>query len=237
MNAGGATSHHALIGPSHPRELPGILPEPLLILIVELRVVLPALHGKEARGGGGVVIYANLGILQTPVATLADVPQLCGVGRRVGAVHNFEVRTRLDDPHEGIDTDAGVALRGKMDENSPEALKLARVTVLLSVIVHVGLRHQRPRRRRMAHMSPGGRPLLLLLLRPWLLKQLVRRTGFAPRRSRKDDQERTQSHKSRRQAAGRGCCHMIVLCYARRRRRRSRSFPFSAHHRPPQSAT
>ena len=112
-----------------PGELSGTLPEPLLILILKLfRIELPALQGEQIAKRldvGGVVKHADLGILETQVATLAKVPQFEQVGRRVGAVHDGDVRAGLGDPHNSIDADAGVALRFQMDEDPIVALELA----------------------------------------------------------------------------------------------------------------
>ena len=74
----------------------------------------------EARGGVGVVKYTRVRAQETPISALAQVPHLLDAGRRVGAVHEFEGRAGLNSkgPRLGSQADAGVAMRGQMDEDA-----------------------------------------------------------------------------------------------------------------------
>ena len=116
-----------MIGPSEQCDLPGTLNEPFLRLTLEIesqthRVDRPALQSEdisEVRGGIGVVKYTRVRVQETPVSALAQVPQILDTGRRVGAVHEFEGRAGRDDPiYLGIYADAGIAMRGQMDEDT-----------------------------------------------------------------------------------------------------------------------
>ena len=93
----------------------------MILALEQRRVGRLALHGEDVAkicGDDGVVEHARVGIQETPVAALAQVPQLLDVERRVGAVHEFEGRTGRDGPIEGSYADAGIAMRVQMDEDA-----------------------------------------------------------------------------------------------------------------------
>ena len=106
----------------------------MILTLEQRRIYISALQSEEVaevRSDDGVVEHARVGVQETPVAALAHIPQLLDAERRVGAVHEFEGCTGRDDPIQGSYADAGIAMRGQMDEDAVVALLFLEMSPLL----------------------------------------------------------------------------------------------------------